>query len=108
MATRQAYGRNYVAPSIGSRIRAILFSSQGFPIFLTLASLGILFVLFRMKGVELDYKLSDEQRKVEKLMVVNKGLKAAKARKLSVNQLRRMARKHRLKRPKQQQIIVIP
>ncbi len=92
---------------ISEKIKSVLFSSQGLPIFLNFAGLAILFVLFRMKSIELDYKLTDENRKIENLVVLNKDLKAKKAKLLSVDQLRKMARKHKLKRPKQSQIIAI-
>lgn len=70
--------------------------------------LGILFVLFRMKGIEMEYKLSDINRTIDNVSLENKELKAQKARLLSVNQLNQLAKKFDLKQPGQGQIIVIP
>lgn len=93
---------------IVSRIKAIIFSSRGFPLILTFTMLGILFVLFRMKGIEMEYKLSDINRTIDNVSLENKELKAQKARLLSVNQLNQLAKKFDLKQPGQGQIIVIP
>lgn len=92
----------------GKKIRNIIFSSQGFPIFLSFTTLAILFVLFRMKNVELDYKISKANRDIEKILLDNKELKAKNARMLSTEKLRRLALAHNLDQPKQDQIIVIP
>lgn len=91
-----------------ARIKAIIFSSRGFPLILTFTMLGILFVLFRMKGIEMEYKLSDINRNIENVGLENKELKAQKARLLSVNQLGLFAKKFDLKQPGQGQIIIIP
>lgn len=85
-----------------------LFSNQVFPFVLTFFILGLLFVLFRMKGVELDYKITGVNKDIEKVVLDNKELKAKKARLLSVKRLRRMASKYSLRQPKQNQIIVLP
>ena len=61
-----------------------------------------------MKSIELDYKMSDKTKKVEKISIKNKEIKASKARLLSTKSLRRMAKRHRLKEPSQKQIIIIP
>lgn len=70
--------------------------------------LGLLFVLFRMKGVELDYKITSVNKDIDKVVLDNKELKAKKARLLSVKRLRKLASKYDLKQPKQKQIIVLP
>lgn len=70
--------------------------------------LGILFVLFRMKGIEIEYKLSDVNRNIENISLENKELKAQKARLLSVTKLNQFAQKFDLKQPGQGQIIIIP
>ena len=70
--------------------------------------MAILFVLFRMKSVEIDYKVSDVNKDIEKVMLENKELKAKKAKMLSVKSLKKMAKNHGLSQPKQDQIIVIP
>ncbi|EQC42893.1 hypothetical protein M899_0069 [Bacteriovorax sp. BSW11_IV] len=90
------------------QLKKIFLSSQGLPIFLTISIIGILFVLFRMKGVELNYNITSINRDIEQVVVEGKELKARKARMLSVNNLRKMAKKFDLSEPKQHQIIVIP
>jgi hypothetical protein len=94
--------------SLGKKIREIVFSSQGFPIFLSFTTLAILFVLFRMKNVEMDYQITKANRDIEKVLLDNKELKAKNARMLSTDRLRRLASVHHLDQPKQDQIIVIP
>ena len=93
---------------LGKKIKDIVFSSQGFPIFLSFTTLAILLVLFRMKNVEMDYKISKSNRDIEKVLLDNKELKAKNARMLSTEKLRRLAVAHELDQPKQDQIIVIP
>ena len=93
---------------LGNKIKEIIFSSQGFPLFLSFTSLAILFVLFRMKNVEMDYTISKTNREIEKVVLDNKELKAKKARMLSAEKLRKLASVHNLDQPKQDQIIVIP
>lgn len=93
---------------LGKKLKEIIFSSQGFPIFLSFTSLAILFVLFRMKNVEMDYKISKTNKEIEKVMLDNKELKAKRARMLSSEKLRKLAAAHNLDQPKQEQVIVIP
>lgn len=93
---------------LGTKIKEIIFSSQGFPIFLSFTTLAILFVLFRMKNVEMDYTISKTNREIEKVILDNKELKAKKARMLSAEKLRKLASAHHLDQPNQDQIIVIP
>ncbi len=83
-------------------------SSQGMPIILSLTIISILFVLFRMKGVETDYKLNTVNAKIKETSLKNKELKANKAKLLSIERLRKLATKHKLSEPKQKQIIVVP
>ncbi len=94
--------------SVGKKIKEIIFSSRGFPIFLSFTALATLFVLFRMKNVEMDYSISKTNREIEKVVLDNKELKAKKARMLSAEKLRKLASTHMLEQPKQDQIIVIP
>ena len=89
-------------------IKNTMFSSQVFPMILTATVLCVLFVLFRMKTVEYDYKVLSLGKEIEKLQLENKELKAQKAKKLSVKNLRTMAKKHELSEPKQSQIIIVP
>ena len=93
---------------LSKKIKEIIFSSQGFPIFLSFTTLAILFVLFRMKNVEMDYKISKSNRDIERVLLDNKELKAKNARMLSTDKLRRLAIAHHLDQPKQDQIIVVP
>lgn len=86
----------------------VVFSSKGFPIFLSFVVLAVLFVLFRMKNVEMDYKISKTNKDIEKVSLDNKELKAKKAKMLSPEKLRRLASLHSLDQPKQDQIIVVP
>lgn len=94
--------------SFKEKLKSIFLSAQGLPIVLSLVVITVLFVLFRMKGVEMNYQISSVSKDVEKVKVEGKELKAKKAKLLSVNNLRRMARVHQLQQPKQKQIIVIP
>ncbi|MBC7715149.1 MAG: hypothetical protein H7177_17520 [Rhizobacter sp.] len=93
---------------LGKKIKEIIFSTKGFPIFLSFTTLAILFVLFRMKNVEMDYTINKTNREIEKVVLDNKELKAKKARMLSADKLRKLAMAHHLDQPKQDQIIVIP
>ncbi len=90
------------------RIKGIFISSQGLPIFLTITIFGVLFILFRMKNVELDYKISSIKKDTKSILLENKELKAKKAKRLSIKNLKRLAAKYELREPKQKQIIVIP
>lgn len=105
MATRKKKSTESV---ILKKLKAAIFSSRGFPLILTFTTLGILFVLFRMKGIEMDYQISDVNNDIETVTIENKELKAKKARLLSVNRLNDLAEKYDLKQPNQDQIIVVP
>lgn len=94
--------------SLIEKTKSIFFSSRGFPIILTFTVLAIMFVLFRMKTVELDYQVNFLNKEIEEVVVENKDLKARKAKLMSVDKLRAMAQKHGLSQPKQNQIIVVP
>ena len=93
---------------IAGRFFQVFFNPQVFPICLFLMVVGVLFVLFRMKSVELDYKVSEVNKKIRKNEVENKKLEASKAKLLSIKNLRRLAKKYDLQEPKQNQIIIIP
>ena len=82
-------------------------SNQVFPFVLIFFIIGISFVLFRMKGIDLDYKIADVRKDMHYVTQEGKELKAKKARLLSVRRLRSLATKFSLSRPKQSQIIVI-
>ena len=85
----------------------IFFNSIGLPLFLSLTLLAMLFVLFRMKGVELDYEINRADKNIAKLQMKNKDLRAQKAKLLSPHHLRDIAKQYDLNQPKQEQIIVV-
>lgn len=89
------------------KAKSAVFSLQGLPLVLCFTVIGVLFVLFRMKSVEMDYKLSETQNKIEDANSENKDLKATRAQLLSVNNLRIFAKKYNLSRPDQEQIIIV-
>lgn len=96
-----------LSQNIRTKIKEIAFSVQGFPLIITFSSLAVLFVLFRMKSVEIDYKISETNKMIEDAQSKNKDLKAIRANLLSVNNLRVFAKKYNLSQPKQEQIIVV-
>ena len=100
--------KDFLSESVKEFFSKIVFSSQGFPIIITLTTLGILLVLFRMKSVEQDYKINQINEENQRVLFYNKDLKAKKADRLSVNNLRDLAEKYNLQQPKQNQVIVIP
>ena len=99
--------KNSKSNAIIDSIKSKIFSSQGFPLFLGFTLMGILFVMFRMKSIEIDYKISSINKDIDKVTVENKELGAIKAKMLSVRNLKSMARKYKLRQPRQKQIIVI-
>ncbi len=98
---------NSVFSKILNSLKNKVFSSHGFPIFLGFTLMGVLFVLFRMKSVEVDYKISSMNKDIEKVIIESKELKAIRAKMLSVRNLKAMAKKYNLNQPRQKQIIVI-
>jgi len=88
--------------------KAMLFSTQGFPIFLSFIVMAVLFILFRMKGVELDYEMIKVEKNIASLTLENKELKAREAKLLSAKRLRKVAKDYKLAEPGEKQIIVIP
>ena len=108
MATAARRSKSSKSVNPVAYVKQIVFSNQVFPFVLTFFILGLLFVLFRMKGVELDYKITSVNKDIERVTLDNKELKARKARLLSVKRLRKMANKYGLKQPRQKQIIVLP
>lgn len=90
------------------KVKQAFFSTQSLPLLLTMAIMGVLFVLFRMKTLELDYKITDTKGEIKKVELERKELNANKARLLSVNNLRDFSKKYNLKQPNSNQIIVIP
>lgn len=90
-----------------SKIKNILKSNY-LPHVLVFASIAILFVLVRMKGIEQHYQFNEITRKIDEVTFQNKSLKAKKAEVLSINNIRKIAKKYGLKEPSQKQIIVVP
>jgi hypothetical protein len=60
-----------------------------------------------MKGIEQDYARNSLQGKIKTLTFKGKELRLQKAKLESIGNLRKIARKYKLKRPKQNQIIVL-
>ncbi len=105
MATKRK--KESLLTALKLKIKDELFSAQGLPLALAFTTLAVLFVLFRMKGVELDYKISEINVSIEDATSENKDLRASKARLLSTGNVRLLAKKHGLAQPRQEQIIVI-
>lgn len=110
MATvsRKRAVRKPAESELKKKVKAIFFSAQGLPIFLSLIVITVLFVLFRMKTVEMNYKIAAISKDIEKVKIEGKELKAKKAKHLSVKNLRKLARTYKLQQPKKHQLIVIP
>ncbi len=85
-----------------------VFKSGLFPLFSVLFVLCILLVFVRMKGVDQNLRYGKLVRKIEDQKIYKKELKLEEAKLMSVKNLQRLAKKHKLTRPKQTQIIVIP
>jgi hypothetical protein len=91
-----------------SRLMEFLFNPQALPFTLTFTTLAVLFVGFRMKGIEQAYSLNNINSDIQKVLIRNKELKAHRAREMSVPKLREFAVKYDLKEPGPEQIILIP
>jgi hypothetical protein len=85
-----------------------VLTSQTFPLICVLGTLGVMFVLFRMKGIEQDYRFSDLAKKIKIEETENKELKAERARMLSIKNLKGFAKRYKLKEPNEKHIIIIP
>jgi hypothetical protein len=91
-----------------NRLMEFLFNPQALPFTLTFTTLAVLFVAFRMKGIEQAYSLNNINSDTQKATIQNKELKAQRAREMSVPRLREFAVKYGLKEPGPEQIILIP
>jgi hypothetical protein len=91
-----------------SRLMDFLFNPQALPFTLTFTTLAVMFVGFRMKGIEQAYLLNNINSDIDKATIKNKELKAKRAREMSVPKLREFAVKYDLKEPGPEQIILIP
>lgn len=94
--------------SLFKKFFRLFFSSRTLPLFLSLATLAILFVVFRMKSVEMNYKIGDLNRLVDEVSLENKELKAQRAQLLSIRNLKELAERHKFSRPDESRIILIP
>lgn len=91
-----------------AKISKFFFASSYFPFILSISVIGLLFIMFRMKSIEQDYKFHNLNKKIEQSNNDNKELKAKRAKLLSAKNLRTLAEKHNLTEPGQEQIIVVP
>lgn len=91
-----------------NRLLEFLFNPKALPFTLTFTTLAILFVGFRMRGIEQAYQLNNIENEIQKATVRNKELKAQRAREMSVPKLREFAMRYDLKEPGPEQIILIP
>lgn len=91
-----------------SRLVEFLFNPKVLPFTLTFTTLAVLFVGFRMKGIEQAYSLNNINNDISKAIIANKELKARRAKEMSVPKLREFAVRYDLKEPGPEQIILIP
>lgn len=91
-----------------NRLMEFLFNPKALPFTLTFTTLAILFVGFRMRGIEQAYQLNNIDADIQKATIQNKELKAQRAKEMSVPRLREFASKYDLKEPGPEQIILIP
>ena len=91
-----------------NRLFEFLFNARALPFTLTFTTLAVLFVGFRMKGIEQAYQLNNIESDIRKAVIRSKELKAQRARAMSVPRLREYAVQYDLKEPGPEQIILIP
>jgi hypothetical protein len=91
-----------------NKLLSWIFHPKILPFTFTFIALAVLFVMFRMKGIEQAYQLNNLTKEIDRALIVNKELKASRARLMSVNRLRDHARDFNLKEPGPEQIILIP
>jgi len=91
-----------------NRVLDFFFNPRALPYSLSFITLSVLFVGFRMKGIEQAYEINKLEIEIEKSVIQNKELKAHRAREMSVQKLREFAVKYDLKEPGPEQIIFIP
>jgi hypothetical protein len=105
---RRAKSRLTKEHFIKAFLNKYVLTSQTFPLICVLGTLGVMFVLFRMKGIEQDYRFSDLTKKIKIEETENKELKAERARMLSIKNLKGFAKRYKLKEPNEKHIIIIP
>jgi hypothetical protein len=89
-------------------LNQFVFNTKTLPIVISITFIGVMFVLIRMKGIELDYKYNEIAKKTKVKQLENKELKADRARVLSVKKLKGFAKENNLKEPDEKHIIIIP
>jgi hypothetical protein len=94
--------------NFNNRLMDFFFNAKALPFTLTFTTLAVLFVGFRMKGIEQAYQVNIIQSEIQKVVIRNKELKAKRAREMSVPRLREFAAMYDLKEPGPEQIILIP
>jgi hypothetical protein len=94
--------------AVASLVQKYILTSQTLPLILVLSTLGILFVLIRMKGIEQDYKFHEITKLLNVEKTENKELKAQRAQELSIKKLQSFSKKFDLKEPDEKHIIIIP
>jgi hypothetical protein len=94
--------------TFNNRLLHFLFNPRALPFTLTFTTLAVLFVGFRMKGIEQAYLLNNIDQDIHRAIIRNKELKAQRAKEMSVPKLREFAVKYDLKEPGPEQIILIP
>ena len=85
-----------------------LFSSKIFVFFFVAISLASLFLMFRLKNVELDYEIAAITKRIDQLKTENRDLHAKKAKLLSSENLKKYAWKLGFVEPKSDKILVVP
>ena len=91
-----------------NKVLEFFFNPRALPYSISFMTLAILFVGFRMKGIEQAYEQNKLKSSIEKAVIRNKELKAQRAKEMSVPRLREFAVKYDLKEPGPEQIIFIP
>jgi cell division protein FtsL len=91
-----------------NRLVEFFLNPQALPFTLTFITLAVLFVAFRMKGIEQAYSINSLNQEIDRAVIRNKELKAQRAREMSVPRLREFAARYDLKEPGPEQIILIP
>lgn len=64
-------------------------------------------VIFRMKALDQDYAYTELNNKIRVATTENKQVKAMRAKMLSSESLQKLAQKHSMKAPNQNQLIII-
>jgi len=84
-----------------------LIDSSYFSVILVFIAILFLFILFRMKVIEQQYLINNENKILEDSNEKNRMLKAKKANKMSIRKLKKYAKDNELNEPSQKQIIII-